>query len=420
MKVVIINKSDSRGGAAVVSYRLMNALRKEGVNASMLVAEKLTDDANVHMAGTHSRLRKAFISERLSIFLRNGMNKADLFKIDTGSRGLPLWKHPLVQEADIVCLGWINQGLMSLDGIGKIASVKPVIWTMHDMWCATGICHHAGNCDKYKSMCGYCRLLHAMAGKHDLSYNSFKRKKLLYDSHLSITFVAVSRWLKERCADSGLLAGRHVEVIGNPFPMPGFKYTARQNERERVNMLMVAARLDDSIKGFDILCRALEIIEDKYNSLWRRLHLTLLGDIKDRTVLTGLTVPYETVGSVPSDGVEEYYRKAHILLSPSYYETLPGTLVEAQVYGALPVAFDSGGQKDIVDNGVTGVLATRDTDFETASRSFAEAIVAGVDLIQTTSREESARRMYDSVSEKFSEAKVAREYMRVMKSALSV
>ena len=42
-KILIINKSDSTGGAAVVSRRLMEALRAEGADARMLVVEKLTD-----------------------------------------------------------------------------------------------------------------------------------------------------------------------------------------------------------------------------------------------------------------------------------------------------------------------------------------------------------------------------------------
>ena len=37
MKVVIISRSDDTGGAAIVSLRLMDALRARGVDARMLV-----------------------------------------------------------------------------------------------------------------------------------------------------------------------------------------------------------------------------------------------------------------------------------------------------------------------------------------------------------------------------------------------
>ena len=90
LKVVIINKSDSTGGAAVVSFRLMNALRTAGVDARMLVAEKLTDSPFVEAAGKPWQLKCSFLAERLKIFLANGLNRKTLFKIDTGSDGVPL------------------------------------------------------------------------------------------------------------------------------------------------------------------------------------------------------------------------------------------------------------------------------------------------------------------------------------------
>ncbi|MDE5880820.1 MAG: glycosyl transferase, partial [Muribaculaceae bacterium] len=155
MKIVIINKSDSTGGAAVVSHRLMEALRGIGVDARMLVVEKLTDSPYVELAASSRVVRKSFLAERLKIFIANGLNRSTLFKIDTASDGLPLWNHPLVRDADAVLLNWINQGMLSLQGVEKILRLgKPVVWTMHDMWCMTGVCHHAGECSHYLKECG--------------------------------------------------------------------------------------------------------------------------------------------------------------------------------------------------------------------------------------------------------------------------
>ena len=48
------------------------------------------------------------------------------------------------KEADVIHLHWVNQGLLSLNDIKKMTqSGKPMVWTMHDMWACTGICHHA-------------------------------------------------------------------------------------------------------------------------------------------------------------------------------------------------------------------------------------------------------------------------------------
>ena len=102
-----------------------------------------------------------------------------------------------------------------------------------------------------------------------------------------------------------------------------------------------------------------------------------------------------------------------MLLSPSVYETLPGTLVEAQVYGAVPVAFDSGGQRDIVVPGVTGVLAYRHENEELSARDFAQAIVDAAGMLDNTSHRELSVRMYESVSSRFSGGIVADKYIEL-------
>ena len=83
-----------------------------------------------------------------------------LFEIDLANTGTDITKLREFKEADIIHLSWINQGMLSLKGIRKILdSGKPVVWTMHDIWPATGICHITLNCLRYQSACGNCRLL---------------------------------------------------------------------------------------------------------------------------------------------------------------------------------------------------------------------------------------------------------------------
>ncbi|MDE6382463.1 MAG: hypothetical protein K2L57_06300, partial [Muribaculaceae bacterium] len=57
------------------------------------------------------------------------------------------------------------------------------------------------------------------------------------------------------------------------------------------------------------------------------------------------------------------------------YETLPGTLVEGQVYGCIPVSFGRGGQADIVDHLDTGYIAEWDDNILTAAANIADGLV---------------------------------------------
>ena len=64
-----------------------------------------------------------------------------------------------------------------IEGVEKIIALgKPVIWTMHDMWCMTGICHHAGDCRGYLKKCGNCPLLGKRGGDNDLSHKIWEKE----------------------------------------------------------------------------------------------------------------------------------------------------------------------------------------------------------------------------------------------------
>ena len=121
MKIVIINHSDTLGGASVVSRRLMHALRSLGHDAWMLVTHRASDDPHVVTAAPKWRSRLSFIAEHARIFLNNGHNREDLFKASIATDGLQLATHPLVRNADAVILNWVNQGMLSLYEIGRIA-----------------------------------------------------------------------------------------------------------------------------------------------------------------------------------------------------------------------------------------------------------------------------------------------------------
>lgn len=407
MKVVIVNKSDSTGGAAVVSRRLMEALRRVGIDAKMLVAEKLTDSPYVVEFQPRWRLRASFLEERLEIFINNGLNRKDLFKVDTASFGAGVASHPLIKEADVVCLNWINQGMMSLSEISRLyRNGKNVIWTMHDMWCMTGICHHAGDCRGFTSRCGDCPFLGRRATASDLSNRIWKRKRKLNDD-CAIQYVAVSHWLASRASESSLLDSGAVSVIPNAFDLP-----AEGIERKRHKGLRIvfgAARLDDPVKGLPYLVRATQILAANYPEIAAETELVTFGNIKNRESVEGIAIPHRHLGILHGEErVREVYSECDIVVSTSLYETLPGTLVEGQAYGCIPVSFDRGGQRDIIDHLSTGYVAKFEDDIESGSLNIVEGILWAV-----RQGDETRRKMLDSVRERFSYEAVARKYIKL-------
>lgn len=422
MNVLLINKSDSTGGAAVVSFRLMQALNAAGVDTRMLVAEKLTDSPEVSTAASPAALKRRFLLERLSIFLADGFDRKNLFKIDTAECGVDLSRHPWVEWADVICLNWINQGLLSLKDIDRICALgKPVVWTMHDMWNLTGVCHHAGSCTRWLDRCGYCPLLGRMAREHDASRSTWLRKSELYTNR-PIAFVAVSNWLADLSRRSTLMSQCDLHVIPNAFPLGEPIPEGERADRGLYRKLLFgAARLDDPIKGLPLLKESLAVLARDYPDVAARCELITFGSVKDASALSGFSIAHRHLGRLSAPEVKAAYADADIVLSTSQYETLPGTLVEGMAWGCVPVATSAGGQNDIVNHRLTGWL--------TGSESLATGkmipqsydIPQGIVWADRELQKNGARLralMYESVKNRFSAGAVANRYIALFNRLL--
>lgn len=452
LKIVIVNKSDSKGGAAVVSRRLMEALRAEGADARMIVVEKFTDSPYIDVAAPSFKLKSAFLAERLQIYLNNGFNRQNLFKVDTGAFGVNILNHPWVKEADVIMLNWVNQGFVSLKDIGKLAKEgKQIIWTMHDLWCMTGICHHTDGCMNYQNECHSCHFLKRNNSgkfsdedpcsnrqtKPDLSTKVQSRKAKLYSS-TDIKFVAVSSWLNHLSSISYLLGGESVSVIPNAFEMGERAAKASVKPRpaetdstKKFRLIMGAARLDDTVKGLPVMVEATQIFSKRYPELASRTELVTFGDIRDPSVFDGFGISHEHLGVIRGEELlAELYSTASVVVSTSEYETLPGTLIEGQAYGAVPVSLDRGGQRDIIDsipmpedgksftesdiqgwkNGTfTGVLVQYHDNPHVRASRIAEAL----NIVLLVAGPEIRKRMAEEVERKFSSRSVAKAYLKL-------
>lgn len=212
MRILLINTTEKIGGPAVAASRLMEALKNNGIKAKLLVRDKQTEQITVVELPHNLRMVWKFVWERIVIWKANHFNRNHLFAIDIANTGTDITNLPEFQQADVIHLHWINQGMLSLKNIEKIlSSGKPVVWTMHDMWPCTGICHYSGGCTHYEEECHHCPFIHNGSRKKDLSHRIFLKKQKLYEGR-HINFVACSHWLEER-------AGRVPSSADMPLPI---------------------------------------------------------------------------------------------------------------------------------------------------------------------------------------------------------
>lgn len=403
MKITLVNHSDTLGGASVVTFRLMEALRVQGVDARMLVAHKSSDSPYVEQAAGNLRTKLPFLAEHLRIFTHNGFSRRDLFKASIATDGLPLSRHPLIRRADAVMLNWVNQGMLSLDEICRIAADKTVIWTMHDMWNFTGICHHAGHCDRYMIACGNCPLLNSCAAPHDLSASTFARKKKAYDK-AGIIFVGVSSWLTGCARRSNLLGDQRVELIHNALPVEKFM-TEPAFSREQLGLpadkkliMFCAARIDDPIKQHNLAIDALNLLADTHGE---RAFAVFVGDLRDTECLGRLRLPHVHLGPIYSPGkIQSLMAHSSVVLSTSSFETLPTILIEGQAAAAVPVGFVHDGRADIIQDGLTG-YAIESSDNPAASTAAAICKALDNPISAEALRTAASRFSYRSIADKY-------------------
>lgn len=373
MKVVIINTFEKAGGAAIAANRLMQALNRNGVHARMLVLDKQTDDEYVTTINTSWLKKKInllrFIWERCVILFNNKFNRKTLFQVSIANTGTDISNHPLVKEADIVHLHWINQSFLSIKDIETLTKLrKPIVWTMHDMWPFTSICHHSYECNRYHQTCGMCPFLQSK-DENDLSHKVFVRKKQL--KFTSVEIVAVSNWLREKAKNSSLLRNKEILTIQNLLNTEVFRPLDKAECRKKHNlpsdkkiMMMGAARLNEPIKGFELLNKAIDFLTQR-EYVKENLLLILFGNIKhDDAFLNKIKIPYKYFGQINEPAIiAQLYASADVTIVPSLYETFGQTLIESMACGCPAVSFDNSGQTDIIDHKINGYLAKyKDTE----------------------------------------------------------
>lgn len=140
-------------------------------------------------------------------------------------------------------------------------------------------------------------------------------------------------------------------AIPNPFPFGNVRYDASS---KRENIVLIVARMDENQKRIGVALKMWRDIEPIYQD-WR---LVIVGEGKDLTGYKHIVKKLHLKNVIfkgHSNNVQEFYKKSKIFWMTSIWEGLPMTLIEAQHYGCICIAFDSfKAVRDVIDNGKNG------------------------------------------------------------------
>lgn len=364
MRVLIINTTERQGGPAIAAYRLTEALKNNGIKAKMLVRRKSTEQLTTVLAERSLLNRLSMLWERMSVAWHTHFRRNRIYAIDFGRAGSSITELPEFKQADVIHLHWVNDGMLSLAAIEKIiASGKPIVWTMHDMWPFTGVCHYAHDCDHYTTHCHDCLQMNSRK-HHDVAYHTFERKmQLLQGVH--IHFVACSRWLGNMASNSRLLQGKKISCIPNAININLFRPRNKKIAREALGLpadkrllLFSSHMVSDERKGFHYLREAIMHLTESHPEWKQQLGLVLVGKDIESTVYRDLPLEAYPLNYIADEKtMVDVYNAVDLYAVPSLQDNLPNTVVEAMACGVPCIGFNVGGIPEMIDHLHNGYIA---------------------------------------------------------------
>lgn len=364
MRVLIINTTERQGGPAIAAYRLTEALKNNGIKAKMLVRRKSTNQVTTVVAERSAVNRLTMLWERLSVALHTHFRRNRIYAVDLGHSGGDITELPEFRQADVIHLHWINNGMLSLPSVEKIiSSGKPIVWTLHDMWPFTGICHYAHDCDHYTEHCHDCPQINSRK-YHDMAFRVFEHKaKMLQGAN--IQFVACSRWLGNMATNSYLLRGCKITSIPNTYNVNLFKPRSKQHARETVGLpadkrliMFSSHTFTDERKGYHYFREALKQLAVRYPEWKDSIGVVLIGNGITSSLCQELPFEAYPLNYIADEKrLVEVYNAVDLYAIPSLQDNLPNTVMEAMACGVPCIGFNVGGIPEMIDHLHNGYVA---------------------------------------------------------------
>ena len=169
---------------------------------------------------------------------------------------------------------------------------------------------------------------------------------------------------------------------------------------QKEKLIIFVGRLEH-VKGCDIFLRALALLKlDDFK-------LLVLGDGSQKKSLQSLSAKLglknlEFLGSV-SD-IQNYYKKAKIIVSSSRFEGLGNALIESAFFDCIRVATPTAGALELLEDGKNGFISS-DFSEQALAKAILKALNADESVLENTRAE----------SEKFSLENIAKEWWELIK-----
>lgn len=337
------------GGAEIVAHREAVTLTDLGVDVHVFCGRlDGTPDHRYGIKSANGELRKTWIS----------LSRADMsgewwnFHNDAVRRQFAAVLDRVAPDV----VHFHNLVGLSVGMIDECATRKiPTVLTLHDYW---GICfkntmlkNDGALCTRGGFDCLGCKT--ALWGESSIP-------SPVRNAHIALSlakvdrFISPSHYLADRYAANGISRDR-ILVMRNGIDLERFDTARPERDTFTVGFIGYLNRH----KGLDVLLRALSLLPGSND-----VRLLVAGDGEERETLHALCRALRLgrlvtfLGHVDNRRIGSIYGRIDALVVPSVWpENSPVTITEAMASGIPVIASDVGGVRELVEDGVTGLLS---------------------------------------------------------------
>jgi glycosyltransferase involved in cell wall biosynthesis len=323
MKILFINISDIKGGAAKSMWRIGEELSKTH-EVKFIVRDKFSNDKKVIGIKGNRWINRLF----------------NLFGLQY--KFLPSsWKIVRIAKRfnpDIISLNQIEGGYFQTRDLIKLTKIAPVVWTMHDLWAFMGNSHRELSQGESE------RSVYPQIGL-PLGEWLLKQKKKIYDK-CGLKIISPSQYLfnkklKSICDKPGYIIPHGIDLD---------KFSPKKVKR----ILFVAEKTS---KGL------LKPILEKLDFILReKIILTIVGHGEIKNKYKNIII--ENKGYVTDeDELISYYREADLFIYPTKADIFGLVVLESIACGTPAIAYNVGGVGEVLGEGGFLVRLNAHADF---------------------------------------------------------
>lgn len=346
MKVIILSRYYNKGGAAIAAKRLFDAFNSKNTFQTLYITPQIIEfNKKKYFFSTSlvfKYLEKIIFKLDTLIFILLNINKPLRSFNYFGLINSKYFNQK--KDWDIINIHWINGGGISLSNISKIK--KTVILTLHDSWLINSTSHYPTSINELFEK-DFNLIQKVVLKKIEDKYRIYKREKF---SKISCIIVP-SSWLYDLLLKDSYFSKFPIYKIPNPINLNIYKPIEKNYLfGNKFKIIAYYENKLDILKGSDLLNELIHQLA-KFNQI--EFHLIGNNHNNDFGFLSNV-VSYGYI----SDELKlvEIYNSVDLCLSTSRSENLSQFLTQACACGLPLIAFNIGGNSDIINSGKNGFL----------------------------------------------------------------